>query len=764
VRRVDTDNRDGEDTSERSVEARVQSTLETFVDELAATVEPDRFERILDGATLKTADVGARPESWTEDALVEPLLATVGLEKAPGRPSDHREVCGEVRRETPDFRLDESFPAIGEVKRPGELEAAKTQLLDDYLTSKAWPDYGIATDGVEWTVHHAKHGGDFLQFHEAARVDLRPALWAVADERDHVQQSPTADTEPVSQFVSVFTPDSLERRLTREAPRELRNDRQRAVDDFYDRYVALLFGEGDDVDTSLRATVPTPSDATDRDRDLFVVSLVNRLLFVRMLETRDVLAAGLLTDCLDHYERHRDVIPGTFYRAYLRPLFGLLDTPPQERSDDVPDRFAGVPFLDAELFRERDDPFAECDVPDEPLTTVVRELVTDLDSDDGFDPAMLGSVFEKTINHVGGETDRQAAVGAYYTPADVTRHVAERTIDAKVQDLLVETFAAHPADGTAAETVRERVADAELSTVLRRVEEGPGAFGESQAALSASLDAITDLSVLDPACGSGHFLTTAMEELHRVQLSLLRGLEGGDQPAPERQYEAKRRLALNVLYGVDIDPVAVEIARLRVWLKMIEDGYRSSFGHLPNVDVNILQGNALVGFPVISDDPTQLTGSALDGRVDDILDERRQYKAERRPDSNRVTTLTAAVRTTRNGEYLDTLSHTVETTVTEPATFDDIFDAVPPSSIYPTLQSVRARRLVDGEAVALDSAAKEPRPSASSGSRGARRTGARGSTWTTCSHGRTAPPGGRIGVGRCSTSSGRWWPRGSPWS
>ncbi len=705
MRRVDTDNRDEDDTSESGVAASVRSTLEAFVDELAATVESDRFERILDGATLTTEDVGARPESWTEDALVEPLLAAVGLEKAPGRPSDHREVCGELRRETPDFRLDESFPAIGEVKRPGDLAAAETQLLDDYLTSKAWPDYGIATDGLEWTVHHAKHGGDFLQFHEAVRVDLRPALWAVADERGHVQRSPTADTEAIRRFAAAFTPDSLERRLTREVPRELRDDRQRAVDDFYDRYVALLFGDG--ADTSLRAAVPTPPGATDRDRDLFVVSLVNRLLFVRLLETRDVLEPGLLADCLDSYERDGADATGTFHRMHLRPLFDLLNTPKQQRVGEIPDRFAGVPYLGAELFRQPSGPFETCWVPDDPLRTVVRELVVPVDSDDGFDPAMLGSVFEKTINHVGGEAGRQAAVGAYYTPADVTRHVAERTIDAKVQDLLAETFAAHPADGTAAETVRERVADAELSTVLRRVEEGPGAFGESQAALSASLDAITDLSVLDPACGSGHFLTTAMEELHRVQLSLLRGLEGENQPARERQYEAKKRLALDVLYGVDIDPVAVEIARLRVWLKMIEDGYQGSFGRLPNVDVNILQGNALVGFPVISDDPTQLTVSVADGQLNKILDARKRYKDEKIANPDRVQALTAAARERSDDEYLDTLSHTVETAVTEPATFDDIFESVEPSAIYPTLQSVRVRRVVDGDAVPLDPAAKE---------------------------------------------------------
>jgi hypothetical protein len=725
VRRVDVDNEadNGSDVAERDTgsgtsdngsdtadredpTAEVRSAVAAFVDELATETGLERFADVLEGAEPTTADLGATPESWTEDTLVEPLLSAAGLEKTPGRPSDYRAVGGDTRRETPDFRLAESFPAVGEVKRPGNLAAAETDLLDDYLTSKAWPDYGVATDGVEWVVYRAEHGGDFLRFHEAARVDLRPAAWALAHERGHLPERPAAaDLEPITQFVTAFDPERLEQLLTREAPRALRDDRQQAVDDFYDRYVALLFGEGDAIDTSLRAAVPTPADATDRERDLFVVSLVNRLLFVRILETRGVVKSGLLADCLDHYERHGDGMPSGFHRVYLRRLFDLLNTPRQQRPDDVPERFAEVPYLGAELFRRPEGPFETCWVPDEPLRRVVRELIVGLDPDDGFDPAMLGSVFEKTINHVGGETDRQAAVGAYYTPADVTRHVAERTIDAKVEDLAAETFAAHPADGTTPETVRERVADTELSTLLRRVEEGPGAFGESRAALSALLDAIADLTVLDPACGSGHFLTTAMEELHRVQLSLLRGLADGDPPEPARRYEAKRRLALDVIYGVDVDAVAVEIARLRVWLKMIEGGYQPSYGRLPNVDVNVVCGNSLVGFPAVG--PTQLTGSALGGRLDEVHDERQRYKHGEHADPDRVQTVTAEARVLRDEQYLDTLSHTVETTVTEPSTFDAVFASVDPGEIYPTLQSVRARQIVDGEAVPLDPTAKE---------------------------------------------------------
>ena len=706
------------ESDERDTTERVVTALTDAVAELADEMETDAFEAVVSGGASPTSDdLDALPESWTEDALIRPLLSAVGVEKAPGRPCDRREVDGDVRWEIPDFRLvddDWGFSVVGEAKPPGRLEEAETDLLEEYLTSKAWPDFGVATTGVEWVVYRAEHGGDFLEFQEAARVDFGDTLRGLARERGHLPSSPPdrVETGPVERFGEQFSPDALDRLLTEEAPREFRERRRRSVDDFYDRYVELLFGEGERTDcaVSLRAAVSTPPGTEDRRRDLFVVSLVNRLLFVRLLELRGVLEPGLLVDLVDEYESRADDSPGTLYGAVVEPLFyELLNTPPSERAPKHrTGRFSEVPYLNGGLFREPTPPESEFRVPDAPLTAVVRELVAGIDLDDAeFDPALLGSVFEKTINHIGGETGRQAEVGAYYTPADVTRHVTERTVDAKVHDLAVETFAANPGEGYDSETVREAVAETELQTLLREVETGPGAFGESHAALSALLDAVGDLTVLDPACGSGHFLTTAMEELHRVQYSLLRGLDDGRPPSDERLYEAKRRLALNVVHGVDVDAVAVEIARLRVWLKMIDDGYDQTYGRLPNVDVNVVRGNSLVGLPILSAGSTQVTGRTFDDRLDRLAAARTEYLDGETADRSQVAALTEDLREDCNEVYLNALTHTVETTVREPETLDATFADVPAGEVYPTLSSVRARRLVDGEPAALGGEDKE---------------------------------------------------------
>jgi len=757
------------ESDERDETERVTAVLTDAVADLAARTDPETVAAVVSGGESPASDdLDALPESWTEDALIRPLLSAVGLQKAPGRPCDRRTVDGDVRWEIPDFRLvddDWGFGVVGEAKPPGCLDAAESDLLDDYLTSKAWPDFGVATTGVEWVVYRAEHGGDFLAFQEAARVDLGDTLSGLARAHGHRPSSPPdrVETGPVEEFVRQFTPEALDRLLTEEAPREFRERRRQDVDDFYDRNVALLFGEDTEADhtVSLREAVSTPPGTSDRQRDLFVVSLVNRLLFVRLLELRGVLEPGLLVDLVDEYERRADDSLGSLYGSVVCPLFyKLLNTPPSERlPKHRSGQFSEVPYLNGGLFREPTPPESEFHVPDAPLATVVRELIAGIDAgEEEFDPALLGSVFEKTINHIGGETGRQAAVGAYYTPADVTRHVTERTVDAKVHDLAVETFAANPGEGTDPATVRERVAETDLQTLLREVETGPGTFGESHAALSALLDAVGELTVLDPACGSGHFLTTAMEELHRVQYSLLRGLDDGRPPSDERLYEAKRRLALNVVHGVDVDAVAVEIARLRVWLKMIDDGYDQTYGRLPNVEVNVVQGNSLVGLPVLAAGSTQVTGRTFGERLDRLETARREFLEGETADRDRVTELTDELRDDYNDLYLDALTHTVETTVTDVETLDATFEEVPPSDIYPTLSSVRVRRVVDGEPAALSGEDKERLAPVATG------TAAPGWTSTGCCRRRTRPPPGRPGRGRCWTTSADSWRTATRWS
>ena len=693
----------------------VRSVLEDFLDVLTDTVsDSHKVERVLSGSdTLTISDLNNRPEEWTEGNLIWPIIEAVGLNREPGRPASQRAAAGTTQREAPDFRLveqDGEFVVIGENKSPNKIDQAEEELVGDYLSNKAWPDYGIATDGFEWVVYRAEHGGDFLEFDEVERVNLRTVINAIARDLGYLGSGAVGETdieETLETFISVFSPENLHTLLTQTAPKEFRDTRNANIEEFYELYIELLFGESDEYDyaTSLRDDIVAPRGATEEEQDLFAVTLMNRLLFIKFLETRSVLPDGFLRTLVRDYEDSTDTIPGTLYETFIKPLFyDLFNTSESERHPKLRSgQYADVPYLNGGLFRENIPNEAQYNLLDRTLPIIIDDLIEghrlELNGR-SFDPAILGSVFEKTINHIGGEEGRQKEIGAYYTPNDVTRHISEQTVDPKIKDILTEAFVER-SSGDDEQYVRNQMQSTDLSEILRYIEDGIGMYGANPEALEDVLDQLNDLTILDPACGSGHFLTTAMEELHQVQLSIMRGLNGGEQPSREKRYNAKQELALNAIYGVDVDEVAVEIAKLRVWLKIVEgNSWEEEYGRLPNIDVNIVAGNSLVGFPVRGGVQTQF--GAMDDRLPDLAEKRRAYKFENEGSRKAIMELEEDIHEDRDEKYLRNLTYTLTTEVEDVDEFDALVASIPEGDFYPTIESVKVQRSdEDGDTLAL---------------------------------------------------------------
>jgi hypothetical protein len=448
----------------------------------------------------------------------------------------------------------------------------------------------------------------------------------IPDRRSEPHWSATA-------FAVQFAPEPLGRRLDR-VPQERREHRRETVERFYDRYVDRLFGEGagGDCGDVLSALVPPDGhDPPGAERRSFALALVNRLLFVRFLEERDGTAIpdGVLADRLDAYEASSSA--ESFYRAEIRPLFetlrGAQATDRGRRSPDSGPQQTEVPALGGP-FHPSVPHEGDYDVRDGVLEGLVAELLgeeADVDVDGGrqggsglstggrIDPSVLGAAFEKVINHLGAKPDvglQRAELGAVYTPPDVTERVTAETVDPAIADRLVETLLEAVEGGARARAAaRSHLSDCDLGALLDqfaaatdvvvRADGGPVTIPFSEETAEAALEAVTDVRVLDPACGSGHFLTVAMDRLHRAQRRLLTGAKGGRAPTPRERYEARRALALEGIYGVDVHGAAVDIARLRVWFGLLGDGgWEPGDGPLPPVDANLVCGNALVGLPV----------------------------------------------------------------------------------------------------------------------------------------------------------------------
>jgi hypothetical protein len=127
-------------------------------------------------------------------------------------------------------------------------------------------------------------------------------------------------------------------------------------------------------------------------------------------------------------------------------------------------------------------------------------------------------------------------------------------------------------------------------------------------------DVLPNLSLLDPACGSGAFLVAAMKTLINIyaavvgkikflgQKNLTDWLAKAEREHKSLNYFIKKRIITDNLYGVDIMEEATEIARLRLFLALVASATDlDQLEPLPNIDFNILPGNSLVGLMRVND-------------------------------------------------------------------------------------------------------------------------------------------------------------------
>ena len=116
---------------------------------------------------------------------------------------------------------------------------------------------------------------------------------------------------------------------------------------------------------------------------------------------------------------------------------------------------------------------------------------------------------------------------------------------------------------------------------------------------AAVADELLKVTVCDPACGSGHFLVAAARRIAK-RLAAVR--EHNPEPTLEALRTALRDVVTHCIYGVDINPMAVELAKVSLWLEALEPGKPLGF-----LDARIKCGNALIGAT-----PTLIAGGIPD--------------------------------------------------------------------------------------------------------------------------------------------------------
>jgi len=101
-----------------------------------------------------------------------------------------------------------------------------------------------------------------------------------------------------------------------------------------------------------------------------------------------------------------------------------------------------------------------------------------------------------------------------------------------------------------------------------------------------AVEALLELSIVDPACGSGHFLLAAARRL----ADRVARLKAAGTPTPRDYQHALREVVRRCLYGVDMNPLAVELCKVSLWMESIDPGMPLTF-----LESHIRLGNALIG-------------------------------------------------------------------------------------------------------------------------------------------------------------------------
>ena len=254
-----------------------------------------------------------------------------------------------------------------------------------------------------------------------------------------------------------------------------------------------------------------------------------------------------------------------------------------------------------------------------------------LEKEVAIDPEMLGKVFENLI-----EENRRKGLGAYYTPREIVHFMCQESLinylDITLNYPTTPIGAATPQPEKqlplfvdSSEKPKARAAQQEFTEVKQRalvarkdLEEwirqsdqfahyaaaiAAGTKGDhypkppdSIRKLSHEIDVLLrDITVCDPAIGSGAFPVGMMTEIVRARTALTPYFT---DVAERTAYHFKRHAIQNSIYGVDIDAGAVEIAKLRLWLSLVvdEDDVQQ-IKPLPNLDYKVVVGNSLLGFP-----------------------------------------------------------------------------------------------------------------------------------------------------------------------
>ncbi|MGI9526720.1 MAG: Eco57I restriction-modification methylase domain-containing protein [Weeksellaceae bacterium] len=312
--------------------------------------------------------------------------------------------------------------------------------------------------------------------------------------------------------------------------------------------------------------------------------LLDRFLFLFFAEDRGLLPPNAVREILRQWKKLQELDAYDTLINRFRKYFGYLNTGFKGKKYDIfaynGGLFAPDEILDA------------VEISDDILYKYTQQLA-DYDYQSEVDVNILGHIFENSLNEIdeikaelAGETidkskTKRKKDGVFYTPKYITQYIVENTVGKLCEEQ-----------------------KAKLNIKDEDYDPGANYQKKTRAKLEDQLvayyDWLTQLTICDPACGSGAFLNQALDYLikeHEYLMQLRQNLYAKDGQIAMAFPFSENDILENNLYGVDINEESVEIAKLSLWLRTAKPNRK-----LNSLNQNIKVGNSLIDDPEVAGD------------------------------------------------------------------------------------------------------------------------------------------------------------------
>ena len=328
---------------------------------------------------------------------------------------------------------------------------------------------------------------------------------------------------------------------------------------------------------------PTPEGKDEKDWQLLLFKktqkLLDRLLFIFFAEDCGLLPPNSMAQIIDQWESLKEMDEYRPFYDRMKKYFGYMNTGFKGKKYEI---FA----YNGGLFKP-DEVLDNIIISDDLLVTHTRKLSTyDFESD--VDVNILGHIFENSLSEIeevtqqinsgkAPQTSKRKQDGVFYTPQYITKYIVENTIGRLCSEKKNEL-------GIVEE---EYFSDQrrQLKTKQRLLEQ-----------LQQYRDWLLQITILDPACGSGAFLNAALQFL-MAEHRLIDEMEAKVAGSAIVFQDVENSILEHNLYGVDINEESVEIAQLALWLRTAKPHRK-----LNSLNENIKCGNSLISDPAIAGD------------------------------------------------------------------------------------------------------------------------------------------------------------------